>query len=96
VVGGTALFLGGHAIFKALIFHVVPVSRLVAVAVLGLLLMAAPHVSALVLSIAVVIVIAAVAAADRVQHRSAAEVAAEVAAEDAVKAAEAGATEPPA
>ncbi len=92
LVGGTALFLGGHAIFKALIFHVVPVPRLVAVAVLGLLLLVAPHVSALVLSAAVVLVIAAVAGTDRAQHRSAAE----VAAEDEAKAAEAGGTEPPA
>jgi low temperature requirement protein LtrA len=77
VVAGTALFLGGHAIFKALIFRVVPTPRLVAVAVLGLLLLVAPHVSALPLAIAVVIVIVAVALTDRTQHRSAAEVAAE-------------------
>jgi low temperature requirement protein LtrA len=91
VVGGAALFLGGHAIFKALIFRVVPVPRLVAVAVLGLLLLVAPQISALALSVAVVIVIVAVAATDRAQHRSAAE----VAAEDAAKEAEASATEPP-
>jgi low temperature requirement protein LtrA len=77
IVGGTALFLGGHAIFKALIFHVVPIPRLVAVAVLGLLLVAAPHVTALVLAGAAVLVVVVVAVVDRAQHRSAAEVAAE-------------------
>jgi low temperature requirement protein LtrA len=77
VVGGAALFLGGHAIFKALIFRVVPVARLVAVAVLGLLLLVAPHINALSLGIAVLVVILAVAATDRSQHRSAAEAAAD-------------------
>lgn len=81
VVGGTALFLGGHAIFKALIFHVVPTSRLVGVAALGLLLLVAPHVTALVLSSAVLAVILAVAVADRVQHQPVVAVAANDAAD---------------
>ena len=70
VLGGVALFLGGHAVFKALVFHLVPWSRVLAVAALGLLLVVAPHVSALVLSMATLVVIWAVAAADRVQHPS--------------------------
>ena len=77
VVGGAALFLGGHAIFKALIFRVVPVARLIAVGVLCLLLLVAPYINALTLGIAVLVVILAVAATDRSQHRSAAEVAAD-------------------
>jgi low temperature requirement protein LtrA len=77
IVGGAALFLGGHAIFKALMFRVVPTSRLVAVAVLGLLLLVAPHVTALQLSVAVLVVIVAVAVTDRIQHEPAVEAHAE-------------------
>ncbi|MCU1658829.1 MAG: Low temperature requirement protein LtrA [Pseudonocardiales bacterium] len=68
VLGGTALFLGGHALFKAVVWRVVPTSRLVAIAVLAVLLAVAPHVAAVVLSIAALAVIVAVAAVDRVQH----------------------------
>jgi low temperature requirement protein LtrA len=80
IVGGAALFLGGHAIFKALVFRVAPTSRLVGVAVLGLLLLVAPHVTALVLSVAVLVVIVAVAVTDRIQHEPAIEAHAEGAA----------------
>jgi low temperature requirement protein LtrA len=68
VLGGTALFLGGHGIFKVLVFHVAPVSRLVGVAVLAALFVAAPHVNALTLAAAALAVIVATAVADRVQH----------------------------
>ncbi|MDQ2839253.1 MAG: low temperature requirement protein A [Actinomycetota bacterium] len=37
VLGGTVLFLAGHAAFKATLWRVVPCTRLVAIAVLGLL-----------------------------------------------------------
>jgi len=80
VVGGAALFLAGHAIFKAIVFRIVPKSRLLGVAVLGLLLLLAPHVSVLVLSVAVLAVIVAVAVTDRVQHEPAVEAHAEGAA----------------
>jgi low temperature requirement protein LtrA len=65
VLGGGGLFLAGHATFKAIVWRVVPWTRLAAVAVLALLGLVAPHVSALALAIAAVIVVAAVAATDR-------------------------------
>jgi low temperature requirement protein LtrA len=65
VLGGSGLFLAGHATFKAIVWRVVPWTRLAAVAVLALLGLAAPHVSALTLAIAAVIVVVAVAASDR-------------------------------
>lgn len=68
VLGGVALFLGGHAVFKAIVFRVVPWSRITAVVVLALLLPLAPHVSALTLGIGTLLVITSVAVADRVQH----------------------------
>src|SRR5439155_10347017 len=39
VLGGPALFLAGHALFKAVVWRIVPTSRLVAVVVLALLLL---------------------------------------------------------
>lgn len=68
VLGGVALFLGGHAIFKAIVFRVVPWSRILAVVALAALLLLAPHVSALVLGLATLVVIVAVAVMDRIQH----------------------------
>lgn len=68
VLGGVALFLGGHGIFKAIVFRVVPWSRVAAVLALVLLLPVAPHVSALALGIATLVVVVAVAITDRVQH----------------------------
>jgi low temperature requirement protein LtrA len=68
VLGGVAMFLGGHAIFKAIVFRVVPWSRILGVAVLALLLFLAPYVSALVLALLTLVVIVAVAVTDRVQH----------------------------
>jgi len=65
VLGGSGLFLAGHAAFKAIVWRVVPWTRLAAVAVLALLGLAAPHVSALTLAIAAVAVVVAVAATDR-------------------------------
>jgi low temperature requirement protein LtrA len=65
VLGGSGLFLAGHAAFKAMVWRVVPWTRLAAVAVLALLGLAVPHVSALTLAIAAVAVVVAVAATDR-------------------------------
>jgi low temperature requirement protein LtrA len=68
VVGGVALFLGGHAVFKAVVWRLVSWPRVIAVGVLLLLLVLAPHVSALTLSIATLVVVVAVSVADRLQH----------------------------
>jgi low temperature requirement protein LtrA len=67
ILGGAGLFLAGHAAFKAVIWRRVPWSRIVALAVLGLLGLAAPHISALALGACTVAVIVAVAAADHAQ-----------------------------
>jgi low temperature requirement protein LtrA len=71
ILGGVGLFLAGHAAFKAVIWHVAPWSRIIAVAVLALLGLAAPHVSALALSACAAAVVLAVAAADHLQHATA-------------------------
>jgi low temperature requirement protein LtrA len=68
ILGGPGLFLAGHAAFKAVIWRTTPWSRIVAVAVLALLGLAAPHVSALALSTCAAAVVIAVAVADRVQR----------------------------
>jgi low temperature requirement protein LtrA len=69
VLGGTALFIAGHAAFKLAVWRVVPWSRLAAVAVLGLLGLAAPHVSVLRLGACVAAVVIAVAVLDyRLAH----------------------------
>jgi low temperature requirement protein LtrA len=70
-LGGTALFIAGHAAFKIAVWRVVPWSRLAAVAVLGLLGLAAPHLSALALGACAAAVVIAVAALD---HYTAAQV----------------------
>jgi low temperature requirement protein LtrA len=68
LVGGAALFLAGHAVFKAVVWHVVSWPRVIAVVVLLVLLVPARHVSALALATATVAVIIAVAVADRLQR----------------------------
>jgi low temperature requirement protein LtrA len=68
ILGGTGLFLAGHAAFKAVIWRRVPWSRIVALAVLGLLGLAAPHISALALGACSVAVIVAAAAVDYAQR----------------------------
>jgi low temperature requirement protein LtrA len=68
LLGGVALFLAGHAAFKALMFEVVPVSRIVAVVVVLALFVVAPHVSAVVLGGCVLAVLIALAVSDRLQH----------------------------
>jgi len=71
VLGGAMLFLAGHAAFKAIVWRVVPWTRLGAVAVLAVLIVAASHITALALAIIAVLVLWAVALTDRLQHRSA-------------------------
>jgi len=68
ILGGVALFLAGHAAFKAVIWRRVPWTRIGAVAVLALLGLAAPHLSALVLGGCAAAVVVAVAAIDYTQH----------------------------
>jgi low temperature requirement protein LtrA len=68
ILGGTALFIAGHAAFKIAVWRVVPWSRLAAVAVLGLLGLAAPHVPALGLGTCAAAVVITVAVLDH--HRS--------------------------
>ena len=75
VVGGAALFLAGHVLFKRVIWGVISWPRVVAIAVLLLLLLLAPRVTALALSIVVVLVLVAVAVSDRFSLRGAAVVA---------------------
>jgi low temperature requirement protein LtrA len=70
LLGGTALFLLGHALFKAVIWHEVSWTRIGGAAVAALLGLLAPHVSALVLSICAAAVVVAVAAADYLAERS--------------------------
>ena len=65
VLGSPALFLAGHAAFKAIVWRVVPWTRLAAIAVLALLAIAVPHVSALTLAVLATLVVIAVAVTDR-------------------------------
>jgi low temperature requirement protein LtrA len=64
ILGGTALFLAGHAAFKFAVWRVVPWTRLVAVVVLGLLGLAVPALPALGLGLCAAVVVLAVAALD--------------------------------
>jgi low temperature requirement protein LtrA len=64
ILGGTGLFIAGHAAFKAVIWRYVSWPRIAALAVIALLGLLAPHVSALVLSICTAAVIVALALAD--------------------------------
>jgi low temperature requirement protein LtrA len=64
VLGGAALFLAGHALFKAVVWRVTPWSRIVAIVVLALLGLLAPHVTALALGICAAAVVVGVAVAD--------------------------------
>jgi low temperature requirement protein LtrA len=64
-LGGAALFLAGHALFKAVVWQVTPWSRIVAIIALGLLGPLAPHISALALGVCAAAVIVGFAVADR-------------------------------
>ncbi|MGE5291472.1 MAG: low temperature requirement protein A [Micromonosporaceae bacterium] len=67
VLGGSALFLAGHAAFKATVWRVVPWSRIAAIVLLALMGLLAPHVPAAALSGCAAAVVIAVALADRYQ-----------------------------
>jgi low temperature requirement protein LtrA len=68
ILGGAALFLAGHAAFKAVVWRRASWQRIFGVAVLALLGLAAPHVDALALSACAAAVIIAVAVADYAQR----------------------------
>jgi len=71
ILGGVALYLVGHALFKAVVWQVVAWSRLGGAAILVLLVPLGPHVAGLALAAATVVVIAGVAVADRLVGRAA-------------------------
>jgi low temperature requirement protein LtrA len=64
ILGGTALYLAGHAAFKAVVWRTVSWPRLAGVAAAALLGLLAPHVSVLVLAGCATAVVVGVAAAD--------------------------------
>jgi low temperature requirement protein LtrA len=68
VLGGTALFIAGHAAFKAALWRRVSWPRVAAVVLLGLLGLLAPHVSALAIGACAAAVVLAVATADQFSH----------------------------
>jgi len=68
VLGGTALFLAGHAAFKLTVWRVVPASRLAAIVLLALLGIVATSVRTLLLGAIAAAVVIGVAAADRLTH----------------------------
>ena len=74
ILGGTALFVTGHALFKAIVWRVVPWTRIAVVVVLALMGLLAPHVYAVTLAGCVVLLLVALAVADRIQSRSMFEV----------------------
>jgi low temperature requirement protein LtrA len=69
VVGGPALFLAGHVLYKRVLWGVISWPRVAAIAVLLLLRPLAPHVAALTLSIGVLVVLIAVVLSDRLITR---------------------------
>jgi low temperature requirement protein LtrA len=68
ILGGTALFLAGHAAFKAMVWRTASWPRIAGAAVLLVLGALAPHTAALTLAVCALAVIVAVAIADRVLH----------------------------
>jgi low temperature requirement protein LtrA len=70
VLGGTALFLAGHAAFKAVVWRRMSWPRLGGVLALAALGLVAPHVTALTLGSCAAAVVIAAAIADRVTHPS--------------------------
>jgi low temperature requirement protein LtrA len=64
ILGGSWLFIAGHAAFKAIIWRRVSWPRSTALAIIALLGLLAPHVSALALSACSAVLVVAVALAD--------------------------------
>jgi low temperature requirement protein LtrA len=73
ILGGPALFLAGHAAFKAVVWNRISWQRVGAIPVLALLGLLVPHVSAVTLSACSVAVVLAVVAADQLWPPRAAE-----------------------
>ncbi len=67
ILGGPALYLAGHAAFKAVVWRAVPVPRIAAVAAAALLGLLAPHVTVLALAAAAAVVVIGVVVADYLQ-----------------------------
>ena len=67
MLGGTALFIGGHAVFKAYLWRVRPWSRIVAVLILIALLPVGAHVAPIVLAACALAVTLGVCVSDAVQ-----------------------------
>jgi len=65
ILGGSALYLAGHAAFKAVVWHTVPTTRIAAIIVLGLLGLLAAHVAVVVLAACAAAVLFALAQSDR-------------------------------
>jgi low temperature requirement protein LtrA len=65
ILGGSALYLAGHAAFNAIVWRTLPLTRLTAIVVLGLLGLAATRVSSLALGVLAAVVLIALAASDR-------------------------------
>ena len=64
ILGGAGLFIAGHAAFKAIIWRRLSWPRIAALAILALLGLLAPHVSALALSVCSAVLIVALVLAD--------------------------------
>ena len=71
ILGGPALFLAGHAAFKAVVWGHLPWPRLAGVVVLGLLLTVAGSIPELALSACAAAVVIAVATWDYLHHPAA-------------------------
>lgn len=70
ILGAPALYLAGHALFKRSVFGRVSVPRLVAVALLGVALLAGRQAPPLALLVLATVLVAAVAASDTVMLRA--------------------------
>ncbi len=68
VLGGTALFLGAHALFKAVVWRVASWPRIIAVLVLLALVPLGPHLTVLGLGAVTLAIVVAVAITDRILH----------------------------
>ncbi len=71
LLGGTALFLAGHAAFRAALWHRIAWAKIAGIAALALLGLLAPHVTALLLGGCAAAVVLAVAVADSVSPAAA-------------------------
>jgi low temperature requirement protein LtrA len=71
-LGGTALFLAGQAMFKAVVWREVPWTRIAAMVLVGLAALPAAHLPAWSTALEALAVVVAVAVTDRVLHRPAA------------------------